>query len=175
MISSIGGGDPEALYYGGEFPEGGPLSQQMKAAGLEIPLMGGDGMYTPNYINLAGEESEGDLATSVGAPVEDLESAQDFVTAYEEAGFPDPYEAYGAYAFDAGRSVVEALKVSLPEAETAEDAREATVEAMASVSFDGASGPVAFDEFGDATSRVLSVYTVADGAWAAEQTDEFEE
>ncbi|WP_198671619.1 branched-chain amino acid ABC transporter substrate-binding protein [Desertihabitans aurantiacus] len=175
VITSVGNGDPEALYYGGEYPQSGPLSQQMKAAGLDIPLMGGDGMYSPEYIELAGEQSEGDLATSVGAPVEDLASAQQFVTDYEAAGFPDPYEAYGAYSYDAAQAVIEALKVSLPEAETAEDAREATVEAMASVSFEGATGPVAFDEFGDNTTRILTAYKVEGGAWVADQTDEFED
>ncbi len=175
VISSVGNADPEALYYGGEYPQSGPMSQQMKAAGLDIPLMGGDGMYSPEYIELAGDAAEGDLATSVGAPVEDLASAQAFVDAYEAAGFPDPYEAYGAYSYDAANAVIEALKVSLPEAETAEDAREATVEAMASVSFEGATGPVAFDEYGDNTTRILTAYKVTDGAWTADQTDEFQE
>ncbi len=36
---------PEAVYYGGEYPQAGPLSKQMKAAGLNVPLMGGDGIY----------------------------------------------------------------------------------------------------------------------------------
>ena len=44
--------------------------------------------------------------------------------------------------------------------------------AMASVSFEGATGKVAFDEFGDSVSRVLTVYAVTDGAWAAKKTGE---
>ena len=40
--------DPEAVYYGGEYPQAGPLSQQMKAAGLNVPLMGGDGIFDPS-------------------------------------------------------------------------------------------------------------------------------
>ncbi|SDE52086.1 branched-chain amino acid ABC transporter substrate-binding protein [Auraticoccus monumenti] len=174
VISAVSSGEPDAVYYGGEYPQSGPLSQQMKAAGLDVPLMGGDGMYDPTYVELAGDGSEGDLATSVGAPTEDLESAQEFVAAYEAANFADPYAAYGPYAYDAAQAVIEALKVSLPEAETAEDARQATVDAMASVSFSGASGEVAFDEFGDATTRVLTVYEVTDGAWAPLVTDEFQ-
>ncbi len=35
----------KAVYYGGEYPQAGPLSQQMKAAGLNVPLMGGDGIF----------------------------------------------------------------------------------------------------------------------------------
>ena len=34
-------------------------------------------------------------------------------------------------------------------------------------------GAVAFDEFGDTTSRVLTVYGVKGGAWEAVNTEEF--
>ena len=38
------------------------------------------------------------------------------------------------------------------------------------MSFDGATGPVAFDEFGDTTNKVITVYKVVDGKWATEAT-----
>jgi len=79
VISKVKGASPEAVYYGGEYPQAGPLSQQMKSAGLNKPLMGGDGIYDPAYIELAGKTSDGDLATSVGAPTESLASAKQFV------------------------------------------------------------------------------------------------
>ena len=72
VISKIKPSNPKAVYYGGEFPQAGPFSQQMKAAGLNVPLMGGDGIYSGEYIKLAGATSEGDLATSVGAPTDTL-------------------------------------------------------------------------------------------------------
>ncbi len=70
MISKTKSANPEAVYYGGEYPQAGPLSQQAKSAGLNVPLMGGDGIYDEAFIELAGKTSEGDLATSVGAPTE---------------------------------------------------------------------------------------------------------
>ena len=92
------------------------------------------------------------------------------VEGYKAAGFSEGYEAYGAYSFDAANAIIQALKVSLASATDAKSAREATIKAMASVSFDGATGKVAFDEFGDSVSRVLTVYAVTDGAWAAKKT-----
>ncbi len=172
VIAKVKPTSPQALYYGGEYPQAGPLSQQMKAAGLNIPLMGGDGIFDPTYIKLAGSGSNGDLATSVGAPVESLDSAKDFVAAYSKAGFSEPYAAYGAYAYDAANAIINALKTSLASASDAKSARQATIQAMAKVSFDGATGKVAFDEFGDSVSRVLTVYKVTDGAWKAEKTGE---
>ena len=135
--------------------------------------MGGDGIYSGEFVKLAGKTAEGDLATSVGAPVEELETAKSFVADYEKAGFADPYEAYGAYSYDAAKAIIEGLKVSLKSADTAEAARQATIDAIGKVSFDGATGKVAFDEYGDTTSRVLTVYAVKADKWAAVNTEEF--
>jgi len=173
VVSKIKPSAPKAVYYGGEYPQAGPFSQQMKAAGLNVPLMGGDGIYSGEFIKLAGETAEGDLATAIGAPTESLASAKDFVAAYEAAGYAEPYEAYGAYSYDAANAIIQALKVSLASADSAEAARQATVDAMANVSFDGVTGKVAFDEFGDTTSRVLTAYGVKGGKWEAVNTEEF--
>jgi len=168
VISKVKPTAPEAVYYGGEYPQAGPLSKQLGAAGLNVPLMGGDGIYDGNFIKLGGRDA--DLATSVGAPVETLDSAKAFVEAYKAAGYAEPYAAYGAYSYDAANAIINALKVSLASATDAKSARQATITAMASVSFDGATGKVAFDKFGDSVSRVLTVYKVDAGAWKAEKT-----
>ncbi|TCC50255.1 branched-chain amino acid ABC transporter substrate-binding protein [Kribbella capetownensis] len=173
VISAVKPSGPQAVYYGGEYPQAGPLSQQMKAAGLNVPLMGGDGIYDPKFITLAGKTSENDLATSVGAPVDTLESAKKFVSDYNASGFKEPYAAYGGYSYDAANSIINALKTSLKDAKDVESARQATVDAMSKVSFDGVTGKVAFDQYGDTTSKVLTVYKVASGKWATVETKDF--
>ncbi len=90
----------DVVYYGGEYPQAGPLSKQIKAAGAKIPLVGGDGIYSADFIKLAGASGTGDLATSVGAPVEELPSAKEFVANYKAAGYKEAYEAYGGYSYD---------------------------------------------------------------------------
>ena len=40
VISKVKNAKPDAVYYGGEYPQAGPLSQQAKAAGLTVPLDG---------------------------------------------------------------------------------------------------------------------------------------
>lgn len=175
VVTAIKPSAPQAVYYGGEYPQAGPLSQQMKAAGLNVPLMGGDGIYDPKYIQLGGKTSENDLATSVGAPVEKLETAKKFVADYEAAGFKDPYAAYGGYSYDAANAIIEALKTSLKDASDVSSARQATVDALGKVSFDGVTGKVAFDQYGDTTSKVLTVYKVTAGKWTAVETKDFEQ
>lgn len=173
VVTKIKNAGPKALYYGGEYPQSGPLSQQMKNAGLNIPLMGGDGMYDKAYIELAGAGSAGDLATSVGAPAETLASAKSFIDAYKAGGYKEDYSAYGTYAYDAGQAIIEALKVSLASATDVASAKKATVTALGKVNFAGASGQVAFDQYGDSTSRVLTVYKVEGGKWVPAKTEDF--
>ena len=90
VVTKIKPSNPKAVYYGGEFPQAGPFSQQMKAAGLNVPLMGGDGIYSGEYTKLAGATADGDLSTSVGAPTDTLESAKSFVDAYNKAWLRRP-------------------------------------------------------------------------------------
>jgi branched-chain amino acid transport system substrate-binding protein len=173
VVSKVAPSSPQAVYYGGEYPQGGPLSQQMKSAGLNVPLMGGDGIYDPKYIQLAGATSNGDLATSVGAPTDSTDAGKKFLSEYQAAGYAEPSAAYGGYSYDAANAIIQALKTSLASATDVKSARNATIEAVGKVSFDGVTGKVAFDEYGDTTSRVLTVYQVKDGAWAQVNTEEF--
>lgn len=174
-ITAVAATNPQLVYYGGEYPQAGPLSSQMATSGLDVELMGGDGIYSGDYAGLAGDGGEADIATSVGAPVEDLDTAADFVAAYEEAEFDDPYEAYGAYSFDAANAIITAFAAAVGDAEAVDDdVRTAVVEAMSDVSFSGAAGDVAFDEYGDTTNTTLTVYQQEGGEWVAVTTGEYE-
>ncbi|MFG2312209.1 branched-chain amino acid ABC transporter substrate-binding protein [Streptomyces sp. NPDC048566] len=159
----------QVVYYGGEYPQAGPLSKQIKAAGAKIPLVGGDGIYADDFIKLAGSSATGDLATSVGAPVETLPSAKEFVANYKAAGYKEEYAAYGGYSYDSAWSIIEAVKkvVDDNDGKLPSDARAKVTAAMQNVSFDGVTGKVSFDEYGDATNKQLTVYSVEDGAWKA--------
>jgi branched-chain amino acid transport system substrate-binding protein len=180
VLSKIKPSNPDLIYYGGEYPEASLLSSQAKQQGIQAPLMGGDGIYSGQYFATAKEAGIGDLATSVGAPTDELESAKDFVEAYNADAelSKDPYEAYGAYSFDAANVIIEALAQVLGDAESLDDAaRTQIIEEIGNVSLDGVTGKVAFDEFGDTTTKVLTVYRGEDRSgtvtWVAAKTDEF--
>ncbi|MCX4619576.1 MULTISPECIES: branched-chain amino acid ABC transporter substrate-binding protein [Streptomyces] len=165
----------DVVYYGGEYPQAGPLSKQIKEAGAKIPLVGGDGIYSADFIKLAGAAGTGDLATSVGAPVESLPSAKEFVANYKAEGYKEAYEAYGGYSYDSAWAIIEAVKkvVEDNDGKLPDDARAKVVDAMQDVSFDGVTGQVSFDEFGDATNKQLTVYTVKGGDWATVKSGTF--
>ncbi|HEX6446701.1 MAG TPA: branched-chain amino acid ABC transporter substrate-binding protein [Streptosporangiales bacterium] len=173
VISKVKPTKPQLVYYGGEYPQSGPLTVQMHQNGLNVPLMGGDGMYAADYITLAGKEASGNYATSIGSPLNKLPAAQQYVQDYKAAGYKGDNSSYGAYAYDSATAIINALKTSLKNAKDAKSAREATVKAMANVQFDGLSGKVAFDQYGDTTNKVLTVYEVKGKDWTDVNTEEF--
>ena len=172
-VSQVAAGKPQLVYYGGEYPQAGPLSKQMRNAGLTVPVMGGDGIYSQEYIGLGGRAN--DLSTSVGAPVESLASGKTFITAYSAASYPQPYGPYGAYAYDAANALIAALAKALPAAASVQAARPAVVTAVQATSVPGVTGTVAFDQLGDATNKTLTVYKVTGGKWVAAQTGTFKQ
>ena len=174
VISKIKPLNPQAVFYGGEYPEASLLAKQMKAAGLDIPLMGGDGIYDPAYIKVAGAAANGDLATSVGAPTASLPTAKSFVTDYKAAGYKEGYSAYGAYSYDAANVIINALAKALNGKGKIDDSvKQAIITDVQNTKMNGVTGSVAFDQFGDTTNKVLTVYKVAGGAWLPVKTATF--
>ena len=174
VLSKVKRFSPDMIYYGGEYPAASLLTSQADQQGLQIPLMGGDGVYDATYINVAKEAAEGDFATSVGAPTEQLPTAKAFIDAYNAAGYADPYSAYGAYAYDAANVIISAMAKVLPGEDEITDAlRDELRGAVQDAEIDGVTGKVAFDEFGDTTTRILTVYKVENGAWKPQKTEEF--
>ncbi|MFK0189550.1 ABC transporter substrate-binding protein [Kitasatospora sp. NPDC090308] len=169
VATKVAAAGADSVYYGGEYPEAGPLSDQIKKAGAAVPLFGGDGIYDDEYIKLSNGNSNGDLATSVGAPVEELDSAKTFIDDYKAANYKDAYAAYGGYSYDAAWSLVEAVKavVAANGGKVPSDLRQKVIDALGKVSFDGVTGKVSFDQYGDTTNKQLTVYTVKDGKWTA--------
>ncbi|MFD3512277.1 branched-chain amino acid ABC transporter substrate-binding protein [Streptomyces sp. NPDC058657] len=173
--NKIKGSGADSVYFGGQYPEGGLLSDQVKKAGANIPLMGGDGIYDPAFIKASAQANDGDLATSVGFPVEKLPTAKTFIDNYKAEGYKDPYAAYGGYSYDAAWAIIQAVKAVVQgnNGKLPEDARAKVVEAMSKVSFDGVTGKVAFDQYGDTTNKQLTVYAVKNGAWTDVKSDTF--
>lgn len=162
--STVAAAQPDAVFYGGEYPDGGPLSRALAGAGLEIPMMGGDGVVNPGYVAAGGRD--GDLGTSVGPPPETLPGARAFVAAYERAGYAESLGSYGAFTFDAADVLVDSVVRTLGEDGTWSTAqRPAMIRSVQSHSGEGVTGPISFDRYGDVTTDTVTVYRVEGGRW----------
>lgn len=167
--------DPELLFFGGEYDHAALLKQAAVAAGLVVPLMGGDGIQAEEYIAAAGASSEGDLASSVGVPVEREPGGAAFLAAYGAHGFGEPPSNFGPYAYDAANILLSAARHALAGASRVDDAARAEVIARVQtvtnaelINASGAvTGEIGFDAFGDTINPVLTLYRVEGGHWVA--------
>lgn len=158
LVTKMGGMEPDAVYYAGAHTEGGLISKQMTESGLDVPLIGGDIIFSDEYIQIAGENNaENDVATMLGLPLDQQARGQDFRASYE-AEYGVAPEAYDSYAYDAAAIFVQAVLQAGPD-------RAGVAEAVRSIEFDGVTGVTQFDENGDTLNQVISAYRVVNGAW----------
>ena len=162
LVDAIALTAPQLLFYAGEVPNASLVREQATAAGITVPMMGGDGMKTQVYIDEAAVSTEGDVASSVGAPAELLPSAAGFLTAYAAAGFVAPPSDFGPYAYDAANLLIDATLA------TGGD-RGSMVAYLNAVDTQGATGRLAFDAFGDTLNKVLTIYVVQGGEFLPDE------
>lgn len=158
LVTRLKSLEPEAVYYAGAHTEGGLISKQMTEGDLDVPLIGGDIIFSDEFITIAGAaNSEGDIATMLGLPLDQQPRGQDFRAAYE-AEYGVPPEAYDSYAYDAAAIFVQAVLDAGPD-------RAEVVPTVRGIRYDGVTGVTEFDENGDTLNAVISAYRVVDGSW----------
>ncbi|MQA94708.1 MAG: ABC transporter substrate-binding protein [Streptosporangiales bacterium] len=170
VVSNIKSSSAQALMYGGEYPQAGPLAKQLKAAGKDIPLLGNDAVYDDEFIALAGDAAEGAYVVTAAEPIGNSQVQQKFVTDYKAASHKEPYGIFGPYVYDATMAIINSVAAvakagdgKLPEKP---ELRAKVTEAAQNVAFDGLTGKIAFDEFGDNKNYSVTMNTVKDGKWS---------
>ncbi len=146
-ISKMESADPDAVMYGGYIAEAAPLLKQIRDAGIEIPFIGGDGLYGADFGNAVGPAGEGAVVMCPCAPIEgDSTFAADFEEAY--GGAPGAYAAEG---FDA-------MSIFLAALEDGARTRAEVQEFVTGYTGDGLSKAIAFDENGDVPQDQVSYW-----------------
>jgi len=153
--------EPDLVFFGGEYPVAATLRVQASAAGLDVPVMGGDGIKDQAYWETAGRLAIGTLASTVGVPVEKMPGGPAFLASWTAAGFANAPSAYGPYAYDAAVAVMRAIAAAVDAgADGGDGLRAGVVEALATTDFEGVTGRVRFDDLGDPVDPVFTLYRV---------------
>ena len=131
---------PEVLYFAGLYPEAARIVKQARELGMQATFMAPDGAYDPGFLAEAGPAAEGSIVSFLAASWEQSPRAKAFDKAYT-ATHPrvDPLAPYG---YDAINVVLAAIK------RAGKLDRSAIRAALADpgFSFDGVTGPIAFDK-----------------------------
>ncbi len=155
VLTVIKNADPELIYFGGIYPEGGLLVKQAREIGLTVPFMSGDGVIDPKFIEIAGAEAaEGTYLTFSPDP-NNIPSAKAFIGQYQKKyGELGPYSIY---AYDAINIMLKAM-----ESAGTTNGR-AIMDKLHSMEFSGALGNLKFDKKGDVTVSPYVVWITKGG------------
>ena len=159
--------NPEVIYFGGLTPIGIRIRQQMDKLGIKAVLQGTSGIKSDAYISGLGALAEGSLSFLEGAPVDKLPGGKYFQEQYDKAGYKEPPEAYGAFAFTAMKLVLDKIEAVGPD-------RAKVTAALGDVkNYDSIIGPVTFDDHGQNTVSLITKYVAQDGKWVVWEDSDY--
>ena len=159
--------NPDVIYFGGLTPIGVRIRAQMDKLGMDAQFQGTSGIVSDAYIDGLGPLAEGTMAFREGAPTEELPGGQYFIEQYEKAGFDEPPEAYGPFAFAAMNLLLDTIEKVGPD-------REAITEALNAIEGrDSIVGEITFDDPGQNAVALITKFVVQDGDWVVWEDSEY--
>jgi branched-chain amino acid transport system substrate-binding protein len=171
VLGPIADAAPDLLYYPIFHPEGTFITQQAREiAELDnTQLAASDGLLgLQDLVDQAGDAAEGFVASGPACAGDTYEN--EFLPAYLElAGEEQPLSVFHCHAYDAMNMIIAAINEVGIEGDdgTLYIPRQALRDAMFATSgFEGLTGTLTCDEFGDCADPNITVSQVTDGAWA---------
>jgi branched-chain amino acid transport system substrate-binding protein len=171
LLTQIAAKHPDLIYFGGLDSTGGILIRQQmgQIASLKTTAMGGgDGIVTPTFASTIGIPPGPVFGTVAVIDTSKNPAAQTFVTQYNKVY--STINVYSAASYDCANILIQAIKTALAngahtpqnssDAAGAKTFRQAVINAVQNISFDGVTGHQAFDKNGDTTDRIISIYQV---------------
>ena len=158
LLTRVKATNPQAIYFGGMFSEGGILVRQTRDIGFKGPFVTCEANYDPSFLKVAGAAAEGAYVTFLGSPPELLDTAKDFVARYRQRYPNDELKSYDAYGYEVGSIFVDAIKAVGPD-------RAKIIAYLRTIKFKGVLGTTAFDEKGDTLNKTITLFQVKNGAF----------
>lgn len=159
ILTSIKAKNPDIIFFGGMDSVAGPMLRQMKALGIKAKFMGGDGVCTETLPKLAGDGLADDqvvCAEAGGVSGEQQKAFDDFLVRYKKK-FNIDVQLYAPYVYDA----VMTMATAMANAKSAEPAK--YLPELAKIKYQGVTGSIAFDPFGDLQNGSLTLFTFKGG------------
>ncbi len=161
MLTRIAATGAEMIYYPIFIAAGGHItSQARQTPGLESTyLMGADGMFSPDFLDAAGDAAVGMYWSSPDFSMFG-EGYSDFLARHEEKYGEKPLAPFHAHAYDAASIIFAAIeKVAVEDGDALYIPRKALADAMfATKDLQGLTGNLTCSEYGDCADPKIAVY-----------------
>ncbi|SFU35668.1 branched-chain amino acid ABC transporter substrate-binding protein [Pseudoduganella namucuonensis] len=156
ILTKIKSKNPDLVFFGGMDGVGGPLLRQMKALGIKAKYMGGDGICSESLPKLAGGADESVTCAEAGGVTADKKKdLEDFAARFRKK-YNMEVQIYAPYAYDA----VMTMATAMANAKSADPAK--YLPFLHKVQYQGVTGPISFDKYGDINNGALTLYTYKD-------------
>ena len=176
VLTQIATTNPDVIFFGGNDSTGGiKMRQQMvQIPGLkQTPVIGGDGMQTSNFAKTIGHDGGGPVFTSQASiDASKLDTAKDFIARYDAVYGATNLSSYSAGSYDCAKIILLSIRAviqkGIPTPKDSTDTaqarvfRQAIIDAIQTIDYNGVSGHQSFDKNGDTTNRALTIKTIAD-------------
>jgi len=150
--------NPDLIFFGGIYTEGGILVKQAREKGFKGYFMGGDGLDSSEMLKIAGDAANGVVYTSVAGDVTQTEEGKKWAAAYEKATGKKP-EGYSVYGYDSMNVILNGIEEAIKAKGGAKPTREEVLEAVHKTKdFKGQFTTVSFDEKGDNVLADVFIY-----------------
>ena len=159
IITRIRATKPDLVFFGGMSATAGPMLRQMKQLGMNVRMMGGDGICSDETHKLSGGtmvDSQVVCAEAGGVQGAARAGMDSFRADYKKR-FGIDVQINAPYAYDSVMTIAEAMV----KAGSSAPARYLPV--LARIQYKGVTGPIAFDARGDIRDGTITLYTFKGG------------
>jgi branched-chain amino acid transport system substrate-binding protein len=159
ILTAIKAKAPDAIFFGGMDPQGGPMLRQMEQLGMSnVKYFGGDGICTAELAKLsAGAKTLGNVVCAEGgAALGKMPGGEAWKKRYD-AKYPNQFQVYSPYTYDATFVLVDAMKRA-----NSADPKVYTPE-LIKTSFKGVTTTIAFEPTGELKNPAITLYSYKDG------------
>jgi branched-chain amino acid transport system substrate-binding protein len=169
LLAKVGADGPQAIFFGGYSTEAGLIAQQMtETPGLEeTAFMSVDGAYTKQYLEAAGDASEGTYISFVaGADSEEMNAEFDAKYMEKYGVSPDDLGPFHSQSYDSVKLIAAAIAAvaSVDDSGNLVIDREELISAIRSVdAFEGLTGTIKCDSMGECGAGGVQIFQVMDG------------
>ncbi|MBU9136195.1 branched-chain amino acid ABC transporter substrate-binding protein [Burkholderia multivorans] len=155
ILTHIKATRPDAIFYGGYYSQAASIGRQSKQLGLNVPVLGGDGICSVDMPKLAAGALDGrGFCAEGGAPLATLKGGPEFAARYEKT-FGVKNDVYSPAFYSATMVVAQAMKAA-----NSTDP-EKFVEVLRKTQFSTLVGKVRFDRTGEWIDAPVTVYKVS--------------
>ena len=141
--------NPDLVYFGGIYHQGGLLLKQMREKGVKAAFMGPDGLDSSEMVKITGPQVVGSYYTTVAGPPDSYPETAAFAKKFKQR-FGKEVESFGMYGYDAAQVGLKAIEQAI-QADGGKKPSRAEVSAAVRKlkNFKGLTGSITFDNKGD--------------------------